>query len=182
MSCFAFNFKAFYYFLISALSFPLSWFIPPTLVQSDTLVPGCSHWRQVSHHLLWVNHVYLFYLTLTFFLLLSLCNESQNFGREGQPIQFLCKYDKKQIDPLQWMAVHHQHGSKSNSLVLQRLHVLCGSVDFTIYRSPSPGNGKKKQSKPRSLNFSCLTLADGLLNICWWVFQVLRAATGLPLI
>lgn len=80
---------------------------------SDTLVQGCSQWREVSHYLLRVNHVYLLYLTLTFFLLLSFCNQRQNFGRWGQFIQFLCKYDNKQMDTLRWMTAHHHHGSKS---------------------------------------------------------------------
>lgn len=98
-----------------ALSFPLSWFIPPTLVQTDTLVQGCSHWRQVSHYLLRVNHVYLLYLTLTltFFLPVSFCNQRQNFGRWGQFIQFLCEYDNQQMGALRWMPAHHHCGSKS---------------------------------------------------------------------
>lgn len=161
-----------------ALSFPLSWFIPPTLVQSDTLVQGCSHWRQVSHYLLGVNHVICFTWPWPWpssCRCLSVIKDKTLAGGGSLFSSYVSMTTSRWVLYDGCQLTTTVAANPSNRLVLQRLYLLCGSVDFTLYRSLSLGSRKKTNQKPEVFTFL-------LLHPCWWVFQVLRAATAPPLV
>lgn len=137
-----------------ALSFPLIWFVPPTLVQPDTSVPGCSHWRQVSHYLLRVNHKFICFTwpwppSCCFLSVI----EDKTLADGGSSFSsYLSMTTSRWILYSEWHLTATMEANPAYRLVLQMLYLLGGSVDFPLYRSPSLDN-RKNYVKTRSLHF-----------------------------
>lgn len=131
-----------------ALSFPLIWFILPTLGQLDTLLQGCSHWRQVSHYLLSVNHMFIYSTWPSSCCCLCVIKD-KTLIEEGSLFSSFLEYDNKQMEE-EWHLTNSVEANPANRLALQMLYVRDGSMDFPLYRSPSLGNRKIrcKNQKP----------------------------------